>query len=225
MADRLVKWMIIASLILLGIALWRKDVLPDSQTLRKELLDEPVQIATRKAEFKTTVDGVEYKIQPLYGYEIYGMVMSKHDSDTWWDYIHKEWNDNLNVADLCVVWGSNVQSGSYQNISFSSGQFTCNFSAQSSEAFAAFDQTAISNNHLITDDESLAKKIRSISRLELVTKCGFAVTWPSIRITMTRPLSEEPARCVQIQGMVHVKRCTWKVWTYCSMAANRGTCF
>jgi hypothetical protein len=162
MAHRLVNWIIIGSLILLAVAWWRKDVLPDNRLLREQLLEEPIQVATRKAAFDTTVNGVDYTVKPLYDYEIYGMVVSKHDSDTWWDYLHKEWNDNLNVADLCMVWGANVENGSYKDISFSSGQFTCNFSTRSSEAYAAFDQTAISNNHLITDDPSLARKISSI---------------------------------------------------------------
>ena len=88
--------------------------------------------------------------------------VSKHDADTWWDYIHREWNDSLNIVDLCVVWGNNVRSGAYADIDFSSGQFTCNFSTNSNEAFAAFDQSAISNNHLLTDKAHLAKKLRAV---------------------------------------------------------------
>ena len=32
-----------------------------------------------------------------------GLVVSKHDADTWWDWIHRAWNDHLNVTDLCVI--------------------------------------------------------------------------------------------------------------------------
>jgi hypothetical protein len=162
MAHRLVNWVIVGSFFLMIVALWRKDVLPDNRGLRKELLTEPVQASMRQAPIETAVSGINYKIKPLYAYDIYGMVVSKHDADTWWDYIHKEWNDKLNVADLCIVWGNNVHNGSYKDISFSSGQFTCNFSTNSSEAYAAFDQAAISNNHLITDNARIAKKVRSV---------------------------------------------------------------
>jgi hypothetical protein len=160
MAHRLVQYLLIGSLILLIAALWRKDALPAYQGLREELLLEPVQVKAQQPPIETTVGGITYSISPLYSYDLYGLVVSKHDQDTWWDYIHKEWNDNLNIADLCVVWGNNVQSGAYKDISFSSGQFTCNFSTSSSEAYAAFDQTAISNNHLLTDDPRLARKLR-----------------------------------------------------------------
>lgn len=150
------------SLLLLLAGLWRKDVLPAHQGLRRELLEEPVQLSTEQPPINATVGEITYNIRPLYTYDLYGLVVSKHDTHAWWDYIHKEWNDNLNVADLCVVWGNNVRSGAYKDISFSSGQFVCNFSTSSSEAFAAFDQTAISNNHLITDDPRIARKVGEV---------------------------------------------------------------
>jgi hypothetical protein len=161
-AHRFVTFLLITSLFLLAVAVWRKDVLPAHQGLSEALLVEPAQVLTQQPPIETTVGGITYKIQPLYTYDLYGMVVSKHDPGTWWDYIHRQWNDKLNVADLCVVWGNNVRSGAYSDISFSSGQFTCNFSTSSSKAFAAFDQTAISNNHLITDDSRLARKVREV---------------------------------------------------------------
>jgi hypothetical protein len=160
MAYRLGRFLFICGLILLLTAMWKKNVLPPPQELRDELLDEPTQVAVRRPAFEITVGEITYDVQPLYKYELHGMVVSRHDSNTWWDYIHKEWNDKLNVADLCVVWGDNVRSGVYRDIDFSSGQFVCNFQTSSNEAYAAFDQTAISNNHLLTADPSLARKMR-----------------------------------------------------------------
>lgn len=158
----LIKWTLFASLVLLGVALWRSDALPPPMELDTALLDEPVQRTLRQAAFNAVSNGVTYAVQPLYDYELVGLVVSKHDANTWWDYIHKEWNDSLNVVDLCVVWGNNVRRGSYANIEFSSGQFTCNFSTNSSEAYAAFDQNAISNNHLLTENPRLAKVLLQV---------------------------------------------------------------
>jgi hypothetical protein len=162
MAYRLGKLLFICGLALLLTAIWKKDVLPAPQELRDELLDEPRQVEVQRAPFQASVDDVTYDVRPLYKYELHGVVVSRHDSNTWWDYIHKEWNDKLNVADLCVVWGNNVRSGAYRDIEFSSGQFVCNFQTSSSEAYAAFDQTAISNNHLLSADPGLARKIRDV---------------------------------------------------------------
>jgi hypothetical protein len=161
MTQQLVKYMIFSSFIVLVLALWQRDSFPGSRDVRQELLEEPEQRAVQSPAFKTTAGGITYDVQPLYTYDLYGLIVSKHDAKTWWDYIHKEWNDELNVLDLCVVWGNNVRDGAYKGIEFSSGQFVCNFSTSSREAYEAFDLTAISNNHLLSSDKRIAEKMRS----------------------------------------------------------------
>jgi hypothetical protein len=105
---------------------------------------------------------VDYRIQPLFDYEISGLVVSLHDADAWWDYAHAEWNDQLNVRDLCLVWGANAKSGAYQAIHFSSGQWTCNFSSKSASDWAAFDIFAASNNHVLVDQAHLARLLKRL---------------------------------------------------------------
>ena len=162
MRDQTLKWLLAANALLLGVALWQSDALPLPAELVPAVQAEPVQIPVRQAAYQTTSNGVTYTIQPLFEYDLVGLVVSKHDAKSWWDYLHREWNDNLNIVDLCVVWGNNTRNGSYADISFSSGQFTCNFSTRSDAAYAAFDQTAISNNHLLTDQAGIAKKLRTV---------------------------------------------------------------
>lgn len=162
MRDQTLKWLLATNMLLLAVALWKSDALPPPAELSPALLDEPTQEPVRKPAFATTSHGVTYTVQPLYTYELTGLVVSKHDAKTWWDYLHREWNDNLNIVDLCVVWGNNARNGAYADIHFSSGQFTCNFSTRSDAAYAAFDQTAISNNHLLTDQPAIAKKLRTV---------------------------------------------------------------
>lgn len=162
MTRKLIQSMLLASFLLLLLAWWRSDALPGNAELASALLDEPVQLANRQPAFNAVSKGVTYTVQPLYDYDLYGLVVSKHDADSWWDYLHREWNDSLNIVDLCVVWGNNVRSAAYADIDFSSGQFTCNFSTHSSQAYAAFDQSAISNNHLLTDNPALAAAMRAV---------------------------------------------------------------
>ena len=162
MSNRLGRWLILAGVLLLLGALWNKNVLPEPQSLSAPLLDEPAQLAVSRAAMPVSVGGIDYSVQPLYKYDLYGLVVSTHDANTWWDYLHKEWNDKLNVIDLCVVWGENVRTGAYRGIRFSSGQFTCNYETSSSEAWAAFDTSAISNNHLLSDDPRLARAMRQV---------------------------------------------------------------
>lgn len=162
MDNRLGKWLLIFGLVLWLGALWKTGELPMTQAVQAELLDEPVQIEVSRPPIEVAVGGIDYQVKPLYKYELYGMVVSKHNADTWWDFLHKEWNDKLNVTDLCVVWGNNVRSGAYREIAFSSGQFTCNYQTSSSEAWAAFDTSAISNNHLLSADPAVARRMSDV---------------------------------------------------------------
>lgn len=149
------------SLMLLAVALWKKYELPQFPQLQQALMNEPEQVPVKRAAFDTTVNGVTYKIQPLYTYNLHGLVVSKHDSKAWWDYIHREWNDHLNVVDLCVVWGNNLRRGIYKEAEYSSGQFVCYFRIEAGLAHV-FDSAALSNNHLLTDNPGIARAMRKV---------------------------------------------------------------
>lgn len=157
-----IKLFLLINSLLLITGMWLRDALPPPSALNQRLLEEPLQTPLQQETFQVQSQQILYTIKPLYDYDLVGLVVSKHNADTWWDYLHREWNDHLNITDLCVVWGNNVRSGAYQAIEFSSGQFTCNFSTHSDEAFRAFDQSAISNNHLLTDQTALAKALRAV---------------------------------------------------------------
>lgn len=121
-----------------------------------------MQRSIAPAPFNVDKGGVTYTVEPLHSYDIYGLVVSKYNTDTWWGWAHKAWNDHLNVTDLCVVWGANAKSGVYHDLSFSSGQWTCNIETKSDAVWRAFDANQVSNNHLLTDDPGLAKKLKGI---------------------------------------------------------------
>lgn len=160
MSKRLVQLLFFGSLALLAVALWKKNDLPQFPLLQPALLQEPGQVPATRPAFNTTVNGVNYRIRPLYSYDLHGLVVSQHDADTWWDYLHREWNDHLNVMDLCVVWGNNLRRGVYKEVQYSSGQFECFVKMPSMEIYRVFDQTALSNNHLLTDKPGIARAIR-----------------------------------------------------------------
>ncbi|MGZ8227947.1 MAG: hypothetical protein ACXWT3_15130, partial [Methylococcaceae bacterium] len=68
---------------------------------------------------------------------------------------HKRWKDFINLRDLCVIWGENVATGVYQNMQFSNDSWTCWASRPDRETGELFNMTALSNNHLLTDDEAV----------------------------------------------------------------------
>src|SRR5262245_14802064 len=101
----LIRTVMIASAALAVTACWQRDGLPPPQSLDPALASEPLQTPIDRAPFETTVGGVTYTVRPLYAYDLHGLVVSKHDADTWWDWIHAATHDKLNITDLCVIWG------------------------------------------------------------------------------------------------------------------------
>lgn len=66
--------------------------------------------------------------------------------------LHRRWNDHLNAADVCVVWGANATSLDLNIFDFWNGQFTCFFRTRDEQAWRRFDPSGLANNHLITED-------------------------------------------------------------------------
>lgn len=72
----------IASLLVAAVAWWMQDVLPPPARLRADLYSEPKQVRVSRPPINTSVDGVDYRIQPRYSYDMSALVVSLHDSDT-----------------------------------------------------------------------------------------------------------------------------------------------
>lgn len=151
------------SLSAIAAGLWLRDRLPMPSAILPEVHAAPVQTPVQTQPFTVAVGGVDYRVQPLYRYELRGLVVSRHDTSAWWDVVHRQWwNDHLNVADLCVVWGTNLSSGVYRALRFWNGTFTCNAGTTDPQAWARFDPTALSNNHLLAAKPDIARTLRAI---------------------------------------------------------------
>jgi hypothetical protein len=155
----LIKTVFLASLVALALGFFHYDEFPPHAAILPQLNADPVQEAVNLPPFETTVNRLTYRIKPLYRYELYGLVVSKHEADGFIDYVHKQWGDYLNTADICVVWGRNALSGIYTEVEFSSGQWTCYASAPN-EIGRQFSMHHLSNNHMLADRPDLQKKIK-----------------------------------------------------------------
>jgi hypothetical protein len=87
--------------------------------------------------------------------------------------LHRVWNDHLNVADLCVVWGHNAVSLDLSEFDFWNGQFTCSFRTRSNSAWASFRPDQISNNHLLSDDQWVRERIEDLRIGDQVSLRGY----------------------------------------------------
>lgn len=154
----LFKWLFIGFLIVMAVTFFRKDALPDPEYYDIELLKDPIQRKTSLRPFSTQVNGQQYLIKPVYGYELQGIIVSLHDADAFSDiWHHDKWKDFLNLRDLCVIWGENIKSGVYKAMDFSNDSWTCWAAWPDRETGDRFSMAQLSNNHLLADNDDIKR--------------------------------------------------------------------
>lgn len=144
-----------------GFAHWRSIQVPNRIFESSFLKNDPVQTATAEKPFSKTVNNLSYVIEPVFEYELWGLVVSDHDSSSWYDISHESWGDYLNTKDICVIWGTNLANPGLSKLSFSSGNFTCYVSTRDGEAWQKFNSEQISNNHVIPATLEIKRAIAS----------------------------------------------------------------
>jgi len=151
-------------LIILIFISWRQvRKLPPPDEISHLLLNEPIQLeGTNKQNFNFAYHQQNYNIEPLADYELWGLVVSKNNINSWYNLYHDK--NSVNLQDLCVVWGDNVQSGAYyqKNIKFSSGEWTCYYRS-SGRMDIFFNHHQLSNNHLLASSSVVQRVIRSVN--------------------------------------------------------------
>jgi hypothetical protein len=147
------KWMTLCCLLITLVSYFYKDRLPSPVFYDSFYLQEPEQTPTTAATFATEQNQQQYIIEPLFDYELNGVVVSYHNADAIGDiWHHDKWKDYINLRDLCVIWGSNVDNGVYLDMSFSNDSWTCWAYWPDRDTGKRFNKAALSNNHLLVDN-------------------------------------------------------------------------
>lgn len=136
-----------------GVTSFYKDKLPEPAYYDLGNFEAPKQTPTARTAFTTEVNKQEYNINPKFAYELDGVIVSYNDSGGFDDiWHHKRWKDFINLRDLCVIWGGNVESGVYRSMKFNNDSWA---SWPDAATGAPFKMNALSNNHLLTDNDSI----------------------------------------------------------------------
>jgi hypothetical protein len=172
---RLNNTLIATSFLWLLVSFWNRNDLPGNIEFVNEIANEPEQTATREKPFYATVNDVEYLVEPEYDYELTGMIVSfrQHEGNS---RMHRQANDHLNVADVCVVWGDNTKS-ELQKLDFWNGIFTCNVFTRDMQAWESFNMNQLSNNHLISDDDFIRRQTRKIQIGDQIRVRGYLASY------------------------------------------------
>lgn len=182
---------LIFSIILLLLAFYQKDKLPDSKDILPALFQEPVQTQTSTLAFDKKVGDKIYHITPLFNYELYGLCVTYYDSTGWWDITHKFlWKDFINIKDICVLYGFNVRTDAYKEMRFKSGSWTCFCKPLTERAQIQFHGRCLSNNHILSESKILKKRIMDAEKGDQIYFKGYLVAYsfkgsPPSRISST----------------------------------------
>jgi hypothetical protein len=168
----------LSCLLLWALSLYFQDRLPPPGDIFSQLYREPAQTAENlPGAFRVNVKKATYLVTPLFHYELYGLVVSQHRSDSLLDISHRRWNDYLNIKDLCVVWGRNIASGVYRRLKYWNRDFTCMCSFPDEETGALFSERHLSNNHILCADDRLSRRILGVRPGDQVYFKGYLVNY------------------------------------------------
>ena len=175
---RLAKVILPIATLAFAVSFFMRNRLPDKGLIHESLLQNPIQTKDDVPEpFDVTRKDVAYTVTPLFSYELWGMIVSYHDSASFIDISHKLWNDYINVKDVCVIWGKNVETGVYKRMTFRNRDFTCFYSYPDRETGELFTEDCLSNNHLLPADPFVTDAVQRARKGDQVRFKGWLVSY------------------------------------------------
>jgi hypothetical protein len=165
------------SFILLGIvSFFKKGALPTPSEIHSELLASPRQTETSRQPFQFAYRGTRYDVKPVADYDIRAVVVTHNNITGLGDMYHDR--DSVDTKDLCMVWGDNLKSEDYRKLKYRSGSWTCYYSFP---GVVKFHHNQLSNNHLITDDNEIRKRIGQVRIGDQIHVAGMLVNYRDAR--------------------------------------------
>jgi hypothetical protein len=172
------KFVLAAAAAAFIVSFFMKDRFPGRDAILPELLQEPVQTDTDlPAPFDVTRKGVTYTVTPMFNYELWGMIVSYHHANSFADVSHEAWKDYINIKDICVLWGKNLETAIYTRMKFKNRDFTCFYTYPDQETGQIFSENCLSNNHLLPADTVVAATIMSARKGDQVHFKGWLVSY------------------------------------------------
>jgi len=214
---------VVLSFVWLLLSFWNRNEIPGSIDYVAAIADEPRQSRTSRQSFDAAWDGIDYRVEPQYDYDLVGMVVSfrHHDNNS---RMHRLADDHLNMLDVCVVWGNNAGGAQLDKINFWNGIFTCNVKTRSQAAWDSFDMNQLSNNHLISDDEYIRDRVRDLRVGDQIRVRGVLASYESpggIRGTSTTRTDTGDGACETIYvdrfEIVRPATSLWRISMYTAL--------
>jgi hypothetical protein len=169
---KLIHVLLFVNIFLFSLSWFLKEELPLVDEILPELSQDPVQTQTTRKPFSFSYKETEYQVIPLYDYELWGLVASYNDIRSWFDSYHDA--DSVDTKDICVIWGKNLKTNDFRDWDIKNTSWTCWFSYDDRSTFF-YNQ--LSNNHLITDNETIRSKINAVQKGSQIHLKGSLVSY------------------------------------------------
>jgi hypothetical protein len=155
--DKILKLVLFIFVALYALSYYFKGLPRDINDISPMLRQEPTQKKTSAQSFDVLYKNRSYNIDPVYEYDISGLVVSRNNTEGFGDIYHDE--NSFDTIDVCVIWGGNVMSTDFNKMEFWNVSWTCNWKYP---AGVMFNNSEISNNHLITNSDLIREKFKDI---------------------------------------------------------------
>lgn len=151
--------------------------LPKTSSLRNPSAASPKQTSLEQPPIDFSYEGKSYRLYPRARYELEGLIVSQHRSDSPLDLMHSRTGDYLNSRDFCTVWGETLKSGLYRKLKFWSGDWTCYFQATNYEDNKRMRLNEVANNHVLARDPKVRSQLEHLEKGDEVRIKGLLVDY------------------------------------------------
>lgn len=177
--DNIARWLTYLAVAGWVVTAFLMTRLPPMGDIQQSLYRQPVQTARPSyGAFNFRYNGQNITVVPQADYYLWGLVVSHNDPTTWWRFDISHDDKSPNVRDICVLWGSNLQHTTYEDVSFHNED---NFCLWRWKPGVALNEDEISNNHLVTGNDAIRERIRNIHIGDQVYIKGMLVNYSEAR--------------------------------------------
>ena len=157
-------------------ASYKMKGMPFVRDIQPSSLLEPKQEETTKENFIFTYDDIEYVAQPLYDYQVNGVVVSHSDISSLFD--NYRVGKNIHIKDLCITWGDNLKNTAFRKMKFWNRAWSCLYDFGEYKKYSQnFNGNNLSNNHLVADRPYVLKKIDRVKVGDQVSISGYLINY------------------------------------------------
>ncbi|MFC1755547.1 hypothetical protein ACFL96_19510, partial [Thermoproteota archaeon] len=152
------RYLFIVLLLIFGTTFFTRNNLKNVNIISPEVLRQPIQEKIYDPKIiEFTNENCRYQLTPLFDYEISSIIVSKLNYSRFSIYKH----ESVFPLDLCLIWGSNAESGVYKSSALSFSQ-DCRWCWVNWHGDIKFNVNEFSNNHLLVNSKELETKINSL---------------------------------------------------------------